>query len=186
MKKMLLILFSILQIGTAFSQDSLLGVMPVKNGNGYYEKIVVIDSNSKADLYIKAKRWITNTYNSAEKVIDFDDKESGEIILKGIFTQKLTLAMQNFDSKVYHQISIRMKDNKVKITAEIYKISYYVPPSQYNSSTNVNLTINQFMELAYPNEKNKIKYLKKADLEMNLTIESLINALKESKAKDDF
>lgn len=76
------------------------------------EKIVEIPDNSKDELYIKANSWFVETFNSAESVIEFQDKEAGKIMGKYIFSYAEGVYTYN----VKQTVDIAIKDNKVKIT----------------------------------------------------------------------
>jgi hypothetical protein len=108
-----------------FAQDKLGGVLPLQNGLVTFSDVVTADSVSQIDLYQNAKRWFVTTYKSAKDVIQLDDKETGEIIGKGVFK------IDYFQRKpsIYHTISIKVKDGRYKYT--ITDLSY----SDVNGST---------------------------------------------------
>ena len=54
-----------------------------KTGKISYEGVVKIDGASQSDLYVKANEWFVNAFNSANSVIQMQDKESGKIMGKG-------------------------------------------------------------------------------------------------------
>ncbi|WP_292943824.1 DUF4468 domain-containing protein [Olleya sp. UBA1516] len=102
-------------------------------------KIFEIDGRDKSELFSSVNKWISINYNSANNVIQLDDKESGDIIVKGINTlyyeseipykpngyvpHKLNLSFR-------HMIEINIKDNKfrVKFTMlEIDKDNSFLP-----------------------------------------------------------
>ncbi len=90
-------------------------IYPEKNGIVNYNEIITTDSIKKSKLYINAKKWIVNTYKSAKNVIQLDDKESGEIILKGnseVFYDKM-LGM-GVSVNVNHVFKISIRDFKYK------------------------------------------------------------------------
>lgn len=76
-----------------------------------FEKIVEISNQSKNDLYIKANSWFVSTFNSAESVIEFQDKEAGKIMGKYVFSYME--GIYYYDIK--QTISIDIKDSKVRI-----------------------------------------------------------------------
>lgn len=55
---------------------------------GKYAKsgVVEVEGISKDDMYTKALEWIALNYKDAGAVIQFQDKESGKIIVKGAWT----------------------------------------------------------------------------------------------------
>ena len=54
-----------------------------KTGKVSYEGIVQVEGNSATDLYIKANEWFAMRFNSANNVIQMQDKDAGKIIGKG-------------------------------------------------------------------------------------------------------
>jgi len=54
-----------------------------KTGKVSYEGVVKVDGVSATDLYIRANEWFAKTFNSANAVIQMQDKEAGKIIGKG-------------------------------------------------------------------------------------------------------
>ena len=54
-----------------------------KTGKVCYEDVVKVDGVSASDLYVRANEWFVKTFNSANSVIQMQDKEAGKIIGKG-------------------------------------------------------------------------------------------------------
>lgn len=80
--------------------------IPVKD----FEKIIDMD-NSKDQLYVKTNEWFVETFNSAESVIEFQDKEAGKII--GKYVLRITQGLYYYNIK--QTISIDVKEGKVRI-----------------------------------------------------------------------
>jgi hypothetical protein len=76
-----------------------------------FERIINVPGKSKNTLYIKANAWFVETFNSAESVIEFQDKESGSIIGKYVFSYMPDLYVRN----VRQTISIDIRNGKVRI-----------------------------------------------------------------------
>ena len=76
-----------------------------------FEKIIEIPNQTKSYLYIKANSWFVETFNSAESVIEFQDKEAGKIMGKYIFSYAEGVYTYN----VRQIVDIAIKDNKIKI-----------------------------------------------------------------------
>lgn len=83
-----------------------------------YEKIIEVSGQSKDEIYIKANAWFVETFISAESVIEFQDKESGKIMGKYVFSYYE--GVYTYDVKQTVDISIR--DSKVRV---IIKEPYY-------------------------------------------------------------
>tara|TARA_R110002167_G_scaffold242708_1_gene448316 strand:+ start:282 stop:791 length:510 start_codon:yes stop_codon:yes gene_type:complete len=56
-----------------------------KTGKVSYEGVVKVEGASATDLYIKANEWFAMAFNSANNVIQMQDKDAGKIIGKGLF-----------------------------------------------------------------------------------------------------
>jgi hypothetical protein len=76
-----------------------------------FEKIIDMN-NSKDELYIKTNEWFVETFNSAESVIEFQDKEAGKIIGKYVLND-ITQGLYIYNIK--QTISIDIKEGKVRI-----------------------------------------------------------------------
>jgi hypothetical protein len=73
-----------------------------------------------AQNYIKANEWMVETFNDAESVIQFSDKESG--IVKGKYIVKKgyvsTSPYMTSTESLYAIITIRVKDNAYRIEVD--------------------------------------------------------------------
>jgi hypothetical protein len=75
-----------------------------------FEKIIDIPNLSKSEIYIKANAWFVETFNSAESVIEFQDKEAGKIM--GKYTYKYDEGVCTY--MVRQTISIDIRENKIR------------------------------------------------------------------------
>ncbi|MDO6802980.1 DUF4468 domain-containing protein [Wenyingzhuangia sp. 1_MG-2023] len=88
-----------------------------------FEKIIEVPDKSKNELYVEANSWFVKTFNSAESVIEFQDKEAGKIIGKYVFSY--------FEGFYYYDvrqiIAVDVKDNKLRIVISdpYYKTTGY-------------------------------------------------------------
>ena len=97
-----------------------------------FEKIIDISGKTKDQIYIKANSWFVETFNSAESVIEFQDKEAGKIIGKYVFTY--TEGVYGYSVK--QTVDLEMKDDKVrvKINNPLYKTTSGMGETYYNTS----------------------------------------------------
>lgn len=92
---------------TQFPIDSLTGGIK-------YSDVVKVDSVSSNILYLRAKEWFAHSFVSAQNVIQFDDKETGKIIGKGLFKVN-TITLGNHDAgNVKFTVEILVKDGRYK------------------------------------------------------------------------
>lgn len=87
-----------------------------------------VEGKTKSELYSLINRWISINYNSANNVIQMNDKESGTIIVKGINElfyesqipfKRTQYVPSTFGLRFRHLIEINIQDNRYRV---IYKI----------------------------------------------------------------
>ncbi len=78
---------------------------------------VIIDSlvSDKSQLYSKTKLFIAETWNSAQNVIQNDDKEAGIILIKGLSSQNLYYQLNDHKWTFNYTIKFLMKNNRCRI-----------------------------------------------------------------------
>lgn len=116
--------------------------------------IFEIKGKDKSEIFSSINKWISINYNSANNVIQMNDKESGTMIVKGANTvwYKTNLNFENpnfFPNKLYidfkHLIEINVQDNRFRVIYtlididDIYcvaskKWSFYVYKQLYRDS----------------------------------------------------
>jgi len=83
-----------------------------------FTDIVKVDSTSKDVLFQRARDWFNNTFRNSKEVLQIQDKETGEISGKGIFSSYVkhsTLGVDNsYNNDFRFQITIWVKDGKYK------------------------------------------------------------------------
>jgi hypothetical protein len=82
-----------------------------KTGRITYEGVVLVDGVSKADLFTRANAWAARTYRSANNVIQLNDKEAGQLLLKG--NTRVSSRGNDF-GVVRHTLTIYVKDGRYK------------------------------------------------------------------------
>jgi hypothetical protein len=126
-----LVLFALLFVSaTCFGQskdDKLKEEIKKYEESGYFkvdgENIVVSEiiqdiDDTKDEIYIKVKNYLTRAYNNAQSVIQTDDKESGTIICKGYFSkvyQYTANLIVPVSYSTYHILRIDIKDGRVRV-----------------------------------------------------------------------
>ena len=112
-----------------------------------------IEGKAKAEIFSSINKWIALNYNSAQNVVQLNDKESGNIIVKGIneAVYKNVMKelypknkyMQEFSTvKFNHTVEINVKDNKFRI---IYTLTDIITPESiggYNLESQYNMIFN--------------------------------------------
>jgi hypothetical protein len=110
MRKVLFFSLTILLSAFLYACGTMMGAKASEEARRF-EKVIDIPNLSKSDIYIKANAWFVETFNSAESVIEFQDKESGKIMGKYVFSY----AEGVYTYDVRQTISIDIKDGKVRI-----------------------------------------------------------------------
>jgi hypothetical protein len=82
MKNTIYLLLIVFFSNTSFSQEKLLKILPIENGNVVYTEVIKVENVDKKELYNRAKKWIVLKYKSANDVIQLDSKEDGTTELK--------------------------------------------------------------------------------------------------------
>jgi len=77
-------------------------------------KIINIENTNKSDLFVRANNWMVETFNDAESVIQFSDKENG-IVTGKYLMQTIIKGTEIPATKVFAIIKIRVKDNAANI-----------------------------------------------------------------------
>ena len=88
--------------------------------------VVNVEGKTKNELYIRANTWMVETFNNAESVIQFSDKENGIVTGKYIMTTIITSTTTSHG--VYSMIKIQVKDGAARIT---------IIPQSYQNNANV-------------------------------------------------
>ncbi len=77
-----------------------------------YQEVVPAEGASAADLFVRAKTWVATEFRSAKDVIQLDDKESGQLIVKAIMPESYLSQPVNF----WFTTTIEVKDGRFRYT----------------------------------------------------------------------
>ena len=106
-------------------------------------RIFEAEGKTKAEIFASINKWIALNYNSAQNVVQLNDKESGNIIVKGInealyknVMKELypkNKYMKEYNSvKFNHTLEINVKENKYRIIYTLTEIITPKPVAGYN------------------------------------------------------
>jgi len=129
MKKILIIILFIYSAILCYGQES---IFNDKGKLEYSEVINTNDSNNSKELvFLKAKSWFVETYNSSKAVLEIEDKELGVLMGKPLTHLYISIGMGSiFKTRMYYTIKVQVKKGRCKIS--IYNIYY----KSYSSYTN--------------------------------------------------
>ena len=102
-----LILFSIFLLGC-----SSVKMTPATQEDLTLRSTVEVPGIAHNDIYIRDNAWMVKTFNNAESVIQYQDKEAGRII--GKYHSKLSWNLADFNTSSI--ITIEVKDERARIT----------------------------------------------------------------------
>lgn len=119
-----------------------------------YTEVIKVDDLNKDEIYYRLVRWATLSYPSVKNVVELQDKESGNIIIKAVITNESigeeTKIMrkkytQKFDFTFPFVLDVKIKDGKYKYELFISKFKLKVsigttssPDLGYNPIRNFN------------------------------------------------
>ena len=175
--KKIYILFLVLFISNwILAQDKLLGILPLKDGKVTYTDVVQLQGVSKDEMYKRAKHWFIDSFNSGKDVIQFEDKENGEVISKGCFK---TIWMTNFYSSqsinVWKTIKIQIKDDRYRYEITDFRMRNYYLPSQNASITDVGIPLEEWNK---GHDSSNKRFYPKINTQLTSLIKSLEVAMK--------
>ena len=138
MKKLLILFILLLSIQQVSSQNVLDELKKVKDSilnldikEKKMTATVEATGKSKSEIYSSINKWVSLNYNSANNVIQMNDKESGIMIVKGLSAVSFINPTRTIYPKtkaipikskilLNHLLEIKVKDNKYRL---IYSIS---------------------------------------------------------------
>lgn len=160
---------------TAFAQ------LPIDSSTNLITYSKVIQANgTQQELYSRAREWFAKTYNSAQSVIQMDDKD------KIVGKAAMTAYYKNYHfGNIYYTISIYLKDDKYKYEfTEFYHKGEYVGGGSFIGSTYISNadipTLGPLEGLMNSKKKRDQKMFGYLSLEINENITNLILSLIQS------
>lgn len=160
------------QLLDKYTLDSADRIFPQIDGAVIYSGIVDLNAN-KDELFNRAKAWFVSRYNSANDVLQMQDKNDGIIMGKGVFEEyyNMGLMIGNQKVNVFHTVKIYVKDGKYKYEITDLSGKYYYPPSKYMSGGWQVFPIGNIITPG--NKKNYRKFLENCDIHVKAIIINL-------------
>jgi len=196
MKRTLIMCLCIFIYGTIFAQNI---PFPVDENNEIkISKVVDVDL-TKESLFSNCRDWIAKTFGDYKKVLQFEDKDAGKVIIKGVSNVKykiqtsfLGIDLSNSE-QIRYTITIECKDSKYRYTidniilllnlgGEIEEHSLFYRVNRIKESNEkVLLLENELVELK---KKDTSSYKKKQIKEHQLKISKLEERIESCKNND--
>ncbi len=144
-----------------------------------YQAVNEVAGVNKADLFSRAFEWVAQSYNSAQNVVQMQDKEAGKIIIKAIHS----VSSKGYDTgTVSYTLSIYVKDGRYKyiLTDFIHK----APVLSKEIHSGGALENTQPKVALFKSAKIWMDIRRSTDLRSRLLIRSLESAMTLKGAKD--
>lgn len=182
MKRLMIIL--LLLVGNfCYGQKKYRG-LPLVDDQIIYTGVVNVDSVNANELYLRAKLWLAEAYKNSKEVIQVDDKESGQIVGKGIFVVDWQVTFYSFTkTNIHHVIKLQLKDGRYKYEISSFLIKYDI--ADKTSVISQETTILDWDKNRNRDENTK-KYFTKINAEVEATILSLEKAMKKPSKSSDW
>jgi hypothetical protein len=104
------------------------------------KEVVFIDDHDKekSDAFVRVHEWIAKNFNSANDVIQMQDKEAGTVIVKAIYPYMQDFGAMTLPVNVQYTLSVYVKDKKIKtefITGLVSDRAYskYIPEANMSA-----------------------------------------------------
>lgn len=77
-----------------------------------YRRVVEVDSATAVQLYELARQWMARAYKSADNVLQYENKEEGKLIGRGVWP----VAFSTNNERMEHVIIIECREGRVRYT----------------------------------------------------------------------
>jgi hypothetical protein len=172
------IIIALLLCNTAFAQ------LPIDSTSHLITYTGVVQANgTQQELYSRAREWFAKTYNSAQSVIQMDDKDKivGKALMKAYY-KKYRFGYINYTVTIY------IKDDKYKYEfTEFYHKGEYVGGGVYIGNTYISNAdipnLGPIEGLMDSQKKRDQKIFAAFSVQINDNVKSLIASLEETMNK---
>jgi len=115
---------------------------PLPENQKQLQNVVMVNNESKQEIYRKVKMWIVENFVSAKSVIDYENPQQGIIVAKGNIQYPCSstdTCMMVSNWHVSFMMKIEVKNNKMRIT--INHISIVTPMSEREVNSVENMKV---------------------------------------------
>jgi hypothetical protein len=126
------------------NEKSLNGSFPKIDGSYEYQSVITLDSTYKKDaLYKNAKLYFVDNFKSAKDVIQYDEREQGKVIGKGVMMfddwHNIFTVTDKFEWTVSYSTEITCKDGKYRYRLYDINIHQYMHNDQIRNESDISL-----------------------------------------------
>lgn len=163
--------------GQSRSQDH--PQFPTIDGEVVYEAVTECDL-PKETIYDNILVWVASSFNSAQDVIQLQDKEAGKLIIKGNFKENVTMGIASKNVTTYFTLQFDVRDQK-------YRYRFIDMSSRYDNTTHSFIEMNQISSGEKRQFKTMRGFVKKMVTSADERILSLIGDMRKTACTiDDF
>lgn len=124
MKHLICILFATLLSVNTYAQEKLT-----------FSEVIQADNLSKSDIYAALRGWVATSYNSAQDVIQMDDKDAGIIICSALFEYSYgKMQYKAYEGVIKYSLKLQIKDGRFKA-----EVSNIIHQNNHGNSEKCNL-----------------------------------------------
>ncbi len=151
------------------------GINSISQQSISFQKELISEGKSKSELYVVLNEWFATTYNSANDVIQMQDKESGIIIGKGSMKYSMK-GMSYACYSGYIEYTIKTVANDGSVNISLTSFSHKAKATSTSSCTLGLITTSE----KYTEKGMSKKYHNKVWNDLKLTCESYSNNMFDS------
>jgi hypothetical protein len=151
-----------------------------RDGRVFIEEVNILKDSTmkKARIFSVAKDWVSRTFKSSKSVIDYEDKEEGKIVCKGIVKEKFKEMLGGHSEiTLDFTLDFTFKDGRYRI--QLYNLLPTVTHYAFDGSVNKYIEANKKVDIdTFNNEfnakKETHKRLRKYHLEYIAKVTSMV------------
>lgn len=119
MKAILIVITTLILLSGCATPESM-GLIPLKKDQAETIKIIDIKGVSKDELHERAKQFVADSFKSAQAVIQYESKEQGRIMGKGVVGGYTEIGFSSYYISYNFSFNIDVKDGKARLTTSNY------------------------------------------------------------------
>ncbi|MBV6405537.1 MAG: hypothetical protein GFGODING_02316 [Flavobacteriales bacterium] len=106
-----------------------------ETGRVYFEEVVQAPGISKSELYNRAREWFVRSFNSAESVLQMDDREAGKLAGRGWTNIEIESLQAIWQFKLKFLIMIELREGRYKLTFTDIEYQGHPTPKDINPAS---------------------------------------------------
>lgn len=151
-----------------------------------YSAVIEINGLSQDDLFNKGKEWLFRTYNEGKEVLQYENRESGEILGSGATGTVYYKNITNVDAGYFrYKVRLGFKDGRTRIKLE--DIIYHKGELKYKDGASYydEYPSNWPTSFRKKNEREWNRMKDQAHIELSTVVKSFVDFMKTSSSSDE-